>query len=74
VLEQSVGFNLSLSSLRQVTGLSGLIDQGREFARNRDIFESLRIKALHLESRANQLSGGNQQKVVLGKALLTDPR
>jgi D-xylose transport system ATP-binding protein len=34
----------------------------------------LRIKAPSLESAAGKLSGGNQQKVVLGKALMTEPR
>jgi D-xylose transport system ATP-binding protein len=35
---------------------------------------SLRIKAASLASLANQLSGGNQQKVVLGKWLMASPR
>lgn len=35
---------------------------------------SLRIKAPSVETVAGTLSGGNQQKVVLGKWLLTEPR
>src|SRR5205814_6566640 len=35
---------------------------------------SLRVKAPGLEAPVGKLSGGNQQKVVLGKALMTDPR
>jgi D-xylose transport system ATP-binding protein len=36
--------------------------------------DDLRIKAHDLEQPVGTLSGGNQQKVVLGKALLTAPR
>jgi D-xylose transport system ATP-binding protein len=38
------------------------------------MFRSLAIKASGLEAKVGDLSGGNQQKVVLGKALLTQPR
>jgi D-xylose transport system ATP-binding protein len=38
------------------------------------MFRSLRVKAPSLETGVGTLSGGNQQKVVIGKALLTDPR
>ncbi|QTN32423.1 sugar ABC transporter ATP-binding protein [Akkermansiaceae bacterium] len=68
-LDQSVGFNLSLSSLD-----SAFIDPNREVKRNGEIFRSLRVKAPSLETVVGTLSGGNQQKVVIGKALLTDPR
>ena len=73
VLDQSVAFNLSLSSLRSLTR-AGFIDSSREFARNDEFFRSLRVKAPGLESTVGKLSGGNQQKVVLGKALMTEPR
>ena len=68
-LDQSISFNLSLSSLD-----STFIDQNREVKRNGEIFRSLRVKAPSLETGVGTLSGGNQQKVVIGKALLTDPR
>jgi len=73
VLEQSVAFNLSLSSLRSLTR-AGFINASREFVRNDELFRSLRVKAPGLEAPVGKLSGGNQQKVVLGKALMTDPR
>jgi D-xylose transport system ATP-binding protein len=73
VLEQSIGFNLSLSSLRQFTVGPRRIDRPTEFARNRTLFDALRIKAPGQQARAGGLSGGNQQKVVLGKALMTEP-
>ncbi|MCE9612731.1 MAG: ATP-binding cassette domain-containing protein [Lentisphaerae bacterium] len=73
VLEQSIGFNLSLASLRQFTP-SFLLDGHAEFVRNQELFQSLGVKAPGQESVVGQLSGGNQQKVVLGKALMTDPK
>ena len=73
VLEQSVGFNLSLSSLRAFTRVPARIDQCVEYVRNQQFFESLRIKAPGQSTRTAGLSGGNQQKVVLGKALMTEP-
>jgi len=73
VLEQPVGFNLSLSSLPACTRAPMRIDQEKEYVRNQHFFESLRIKAPGQHARAGGLSGGNQQKVVLGKALMTNP-
>lgn len=73
ILEQEIGFNLSLSSLRQFRRGTGAIDRPAEHVRNQHFFESLRIKAPGQHSRAGGLSGGNQQKVVLGKALMTEP-
>ena len=72
VLEQSIGFNLSLASLRQfVRGVT--LDLPAEQVRNQQLFDSLRVKAPDQRARAGGLSGGNQQKVVLGKALMTEP-
>jgi D-xylose transport system ATP-binding protein len=73
VLEESIGFNLSLSSLAHLTR-GPLLDAEREHAQNTAQFRDLRVKAPSLESVVGKLSGGNQQKVVLGKALMTRPR
>ncbi|MCX6852185.1 MAG: sugar ABC transporter ATP-binding protein [Verrucomicrobia bacterium] len=71
-LEQEIGFNLSLSSLASVVR-GGFIQRNAEIRRNQSMFDSLRVKATGLEAIVGKLSGGNQQKVVLGKALLTEP-
>jgi D-xylose transport system ATP-binding protein len=72
ILDKTVGFNLSLSSLVNLTR-NRLIDQWLEFKKNNHFFQSLRVKAPTLEESVSKLSGGNQQKVVLGKGLMTEP-
>jgi D-xylose transport system ATP-binding protein len=72
ILDKPIAFNLSLSSLRSLTR-AGFIDANREFKKNVHAFSSLRVKAPGLETIAGKLSGGNQQKIVLGKALMTEP-
>jgi D-xylose transport system ATP-binding protein len=73
VAGQGVGFNLSLSSL-DVLRRHVRLDGDREFERNRAIGDELRIRTRTLEQPVGTLSGGNQQKVVLGRALLTQPQ
>jgi D-xylose transport system ATP-binding protein len=73
VLEQEIGFNLSLAALAQFTRL-GLVDRQAERRQNESFFAALRVKAPGLEAVVGKLSGGNQQKVVLGKVLMTEPK
>jgi D-xylose transport system ATP-binding protein len=73
VLEQAIGFNLSLAALRAFAPRL-LLDDQAEFQRNRELFDALGIKAPSQETAVGRLSGGNQQKVVLGKALMTEPQ
>ena len=73
ILDQPIGFNLSLSNLwRMVRGW--LINEPAEATRNKLMFDSLRVKAPSLATVVGTLSGGNQQKVVLGKALMIEPK
>jgi D-xylose transport system ATP-binding protein len=72
-LAASVGFNLSLSALRDLCTF-GFIDADAELTKNREMSKSLSIKAASLEVAVDTLSGGNQQKVVLGRALMTGPK
>jgi D-xylose transport system ATP-binding protein len=72
-LEASVGFNISLSSLRDLSR-AGFVNAEVEFQKSRDMASSLSVKAASLEVAVGTLSGGNQQKVVLGRALMTEPK
>ena len=73
VLERGVAFNLSLSSLRRLRR-GPFVDRDAEVALATRTADDLRIRAQDLEQPTGTLSGGNQQKVVLGRMLLTEPR
>ena len=73
VLEMSVAENTSLASLKQVVRF-GLLDERAEHRHVQRYLERFRVKAPSLRQRIRYLSGGNQQKVILGKWLATRPR
>ena len=73
VLEQTVGFNLTLSHL-SAFARAGLVNHGRERAAQSKQAAAVHLPAGKLDLPVGALSGGNQQKVVLGRALLSAPR
>lgn len=73
VLEDSVSRNISLASLKKLTKF-GVVDDDGEMQIARDYVRDLRIKTPGIESQVKNLSGGNQQKVVLAKWMLTKPK
>jgi len=73
VLPFPVGENLSLAILRRLSRL-GFVDHAREAAVARDFVRRLDIRTPGINVPAAALSGGNQQKVVVGKWLATQPR
>jgi ribose transport system ATP-binding protein len=70
---RSVTENLSAPSLPRVTRL-GLIDRGREHTFAATIAGQFEIDKRHLARASGDLSGGNQQKVALGKWIGVEPR
>ncbi len=73
VQSMSVGQNLSLSSLRRFIR-GPFVSRDRERAAVTSTMRDVTVKAAGPDAPITSLSGGNQQKVVLGKALLTEPR
>ncbi|RKP54806.1 multiple monosaccharide ABC transporter ATP-binding protein [Pararobbsia silviterrae] len=73
VLEQEIRKNVTLANLADVSE-RGVIDENAEAKVARQYRESLRIRSSGIEQRVVNLSGGNQQKVVLSKWLFTKPR
>jgi ribose transport system ATP-binding protein len=73
VLDLGVRDNLSLPSLHRRARAGVWVDDGAERALAADAVQRLRIKTPHQEQAVRYLSGGNQQKVVLGKSLAVDP-
>ncbi|MCM3704662.1 MULTISPECIES: sugar ABC transporter ATP-binding protein [Bacillaceae] len=72
VLNHSIRQNISLTTIGNYTQ-KGLIKAKKERSVVERIIEKLRIKVSNMEQSASSLSGGNQQKVVLAKCLLSDP-
>jgi D-xylose transport system ATP-binding protein len=72
----SVLDNMTLASLRDFRrrGLLGLLDDRARRAAASGQAAALRLKAAGLDFPVAQLSGGNQQKVILGRWLLRRPR
>ncbi|CAM5774169.1 sugar ABC transporter ATP-binding protein [Labrys miyagiensis] len=69
----SIAANLSMAALgRFLTGFH--IRRDREQAAIRSAIKDLSIKVADPELEVSSLSGGNQQKVVIGKALMTNPK
>lgn len=70
----SIKKNISLSILESsLKRLFGFIDERQEDRNAREYFEKLNILAGSVNEAVGQLSGGNQQKVVLSKALSCQP-
>lgn len=73
ILEQTILDNMTLAGLKEISGRF-LTNRTRESIAANGPMKSLRIKANSPLTIAGTLSGGNQQKVVLGKWLLTNPK
>jgi ABC-type sugar transport system ATPase subunit len=73
VLDQTILDNATLASLKKVSGRF-MTNTDAERAVGERAARDLRIKAPDVFTIAGTLSGGNQQKVVLAKWLLTNPR
>ena len=73
VVEAPILENLTLSVLRRFARRL-LLDHRERRTASQGQVESLRIRTPGLAALAGNLSGGNQQKVVLGKWLLTNPK
>ncbi|MDF1779639.1 MAG: ATP-binding cassette domain-containing protein, partial [Rhizobiaceae bacterium] len=72
VLDQSIQLNIPLANLNAVAQY-GLIDENRELAVANDYREKINIRCPDVSQQTINLSGGNQQKVVLSKWLFADP-
>ncbi|MFN2492279.1 MAG: xylose ABC transporter ATP-binding protein [Pyrinomonadaceae bacterium] len=73
VLDQTILNNMTLAGLRRISGRFVTSIDAESEAGERAMKE-LRVKANSVFTIAGTLSGGNQQKVVLAKWLLTNPR
>jgi len=70
----SVKQNTVLSTIKNYSGLLGITNEKRELQDTKEKIETLKIKTEGPSQSVYQLSGGNQQKVVFAKALLSSPK
>jgi D-xylose transport system ATP-binding protein len=75
LLDVDVVRNMTLASLGASSDIVsyGVIDDNAASEKSEEYVDSLQIKTTSLDVPVNHLSGGNQQKVVLGKWLMTHP-
>lgn len=69
----NVGENISICTLRQ-TGAAGFINRRREWQQAGDTAQRLAVKSSGLAAPITSLSGGNQQKCIIGRWLQTQPQ
>lgn len=73
VLQLPIYQNKTLPNLGAYTR-RGFLDLAREVEHSREYARLLDLRAAHLSQEVGTLSGGNQQKVVIGKWMMTSPR
>lgn len=72
-LEDSVANNMTISSIEKIQNGIGFLDQKKKKKLSVKMGESLKVNPLRVEMPVKNLSGGNQQKVVVAKWLMSDP-
>ena len=73
VLIDSIKFNMTLSALPSFFSHKGVVDQQSEALKAEEYRKRINVKTTSVEQAVGALSGGNQQKVVLAKWMLTQP-
>ncbi|MDO4343332.1 MAG: sugar ABC transporter ATP-binding protein [Eubacteriales bacterium] len=71
---KSIRQNLSSASLSELTGRLGILDVKKEEQLAEKMIADMNVKAASMEAPVETLSGGNQQKTVIGKWIAGNPR
>lgn len=72
ILIDSIKRNITLPSLNKINK-NGFINESHEICIAREYLKKLKIKAPNIEQHTGNLSGGNQQKVMLARWIFADP-
>jgi ribose transport system ATP-binding protein len=72
ILPMSVGDNAILAVINRLLNQFGLVDRQQERQSIQQMIEQMQVKVSSPRAPIRSLSGGNQQKVVIGKWLLTN--
>ncbi len=68
-----IGFNSLISNIKSYKNKVGLLDNSRMKSDTQWVIDSMRVKTPGHHTQIGSLSGGNQQKVIIGRWLLTQP-
>ena len=71
-VEESVVTNLTVAGLSKFTGFGSWLSRSKEKAAAAEMIRSLGVKTPNDQAKVRNLSGGNQQKIAIGKWLLVD--
>ena len=74
VLEKKVSENITLPLLKNFTNKLGIINTKKQSSLVHDLIDKLDVRPKNENLTASQLSGGNQQKVVIAKWIATNPK
>ena len=73
-LEKPISENITMSILQRLKGALGMVDRRKARARAQKTLEELKIVASSVDAPVSSLVGGNQQRVLIGRWLATEPR
>ena len=68
-----IKFNSIISNIKSYKGTAGLLDDSKITKDTKWVIDSMRVKTPTQKTQIGSLSGGNQQKVIIGRWLLTEP-
>lgn len=73
VLIDEVKHNMTMSALRNYFSKKGVVDANKEIIKSEEFRNRINVKTPSINQKVGNLSGGNQQKVVLAKWMLSQP-
>jgi methyl-galactoside transport system ATP-binding protein len=71
--ELSISFNSIIANLPRYKTKSGFLSNRKVYDDTQWVIDSMKVKTPHQKTAIGSLSGGNQQKVIIGRWLLTNP-
>ena len=69
----NVNFNSTIANMDKYTSRAGIVDENKAKSDTKWVIDSMSVKTPSQKTIISSLSGGNQQKVILGRWLLTEP-
>ncbi len=73
VLIDDIKHNMTMAALRNYFSKNGVVDSNEEIVKSEEYRNRINVKTPSINQKVGNLSGGNQQKVVLAKWMLSQP-